>query len=195
MPPKAKFTKDEIIKAALSIVREEGIEALTARALGNKLGSSARPIFTVFQSMDEVQQEVVAAARQVYTEYISAGLSQMKMPAFKGVGVQYIRFAMTEPKLFQLLFMFEQPQKPAVVNVLPRIDDNYSQILASVQDGYSLSQSDAERLYRHLWIYSHGIAVLCATNMCTFTAEEMGKLLTECFKGILKEIKEGNEND
>ena len=195
MPPKAKFTKDEIIKAALSIVREEGIEALTARALGNKLGSSARPIFTVFQSMDEVQQEVVAAARQVYTEYISAGLSQMKMPAFKGVGVQYIRFAMTEPKLFQLLFMFEQPQKPAVVNVLPIIDDNYSQILASVQDGYSLSQSDAERLYRHLWIYSHGIAVLCATNMCTFTAEEMGKLLTECFKGILKEIKEGNEND
>ena len=32
--------------------------ALSARALGAKLGSSARPVFTVFQSMEEVQEEV-----------------------------------------------------------------------------------------------------------------------------------------
>ena len=33
MPPKAKFTKDEIIEAAVGIVREEGFSALTARVL------------------------------------------------------------------------------------------------------------------------------------------------------------------
>ena len=48
MPPKAKFTKAEIIEAALNIVRADGYEALTSRALGTYLGSSARPIFTVF---------------------------------------------------------------------------------------------------------------------------------------------------
>lgn len=62
MPPKAKFTKEEIIKATLGIVRNEGFRTLTARALGAKLGSSARPIFTVFHSMEEVQQAVVDAA-------------------------------------------------------------------------------------------------------------------------------------
>ena len=35
MPPKAKFTKAEIIEAALNIVRADGYEALTSRALGN----------------------------------------------------------------------------------------------------------------------------------------------------------------
>lgn len=50
MPPKAKFAKEEIVNAALDIVRTEGFESLTARALGSKLGSSARPIFTVFQN-------------------------------------------------------------------------------------------------------------------------------------------------
>ncbi len=34
MPPKAKFTKEEIVGAALDIVRESGMDGLTARALG-----------------------------------------------------------------------------------------------------------------------------------------------------------------
>ena len=54
MPPKAKFDKDEIMKTALSIVENDGMDALTARTLGQRLGSSARPIFTVFKNMDEV---------------------------------------------------------------------------------------------------------------------------------------------
>ena len=46
-------------------------------------------------------------------------------------------------------------------------------------------------LYRHLWIYSHGIATLCATSMCKFTGEEIGNMLTEVFKSLLKERLEG----
>ncbi len=189
MPPKAKFTKDEIIEAALSIVKEAGFEALTARALGTKLGSSARPIFTVFENMDEVQKEVVIAAKQLYKEHIHNGLCQTDIPAFKGVGMQYIQFAITNSKLFQMLFMSAQIKNPTITNVLPIIDDSYSQILSSIQNCYSLTQSDSEWLYRHLWIYTHGIAVLCATNMCTFTMEEIGKMLTEVCTAMLKEIK------
>ena len=59
MPPKPKFTREEITAAALELVSEQGIEALTARNRGMRLGSSARPIFTVFRSMEEVQQEVL----------------------------------------------------------------------------------------------------------------------------------------
>ena len=55
MPPKAKFTKQQIVDAALEIFRDEGMEKLTSRNLGKKLGSSACPIFTVFSGMEEVQ--------------------------------------------------------------------------------------------------------------------------------------------
>lgn len=197
MPPKAKFTKEQIIDAALDIVRTDGPDALRARTLGAKLGSSARPVFTIFSSMEEVLQEVRAAAKQLYAKYISIGLSQTEIPAFKGVGTQYIQFALREPKLFQMLFMSEQAQKPTVKNVLPVIDDNYSQILSSVQDKYSLTLSDAEWLYRHLWVYTHGIAVLCATNMCSFTDSEMGKMLTEVCTAMLVQLyqKNGGKND
>lgn len=76
MPPKAKFTRDQIIQAGLDIVRKNGMEALSARALGTELGSSARPIFTVFQNMEEVQDEVVKSAKLLYAGYVRKGLEQ-----------------------------------------------------------------------------------------------------------------------
>lgn len=189
MPPKCKFTRSEIIQSALDIARTEGISFITARALGTKLGSSSKPIFSIFYNMEEVQIEVKKAAKALYAEYVKRGLEDK--PAFKGVGMQYILFAIKEPKLFQLLFMSEQQQKPTVANVLPVIDENYPEILLSVQNSYDLQKNDAEKLYRHLWIYTHGIAVLCATNMCIFTPEEMSKMLTEACISVLNEIKGG----
>ena len=76
MPPKAKFTREQIIQAGLDIIREHGMESLSARALGTKLGSSARPVFTVFQSMEEVQEEVTKSAKSLYAEYVRTGLEQ-----------------------------------------------------------------------------------------------------------------------
>ena len=188
MPPKAKFTKEQIVRAALEIVREHGADELTARALGKKLGSSACPIFTVFENMDEVMRETENAAYRLYDEYIAQGLQDT--PAFKGVGMQYIAFAIKEPKLFRLLFMREREQNPTIGTVLPVIDANYPRILSSVK-AYGLSDANAETLYRHLWVYSHGIAVLCATRVCALTIEEIGNMLTEIFVALLKEIKAG----
>lgn len=193
MPPKAKFSREQIIDAAIDIVREDGFDALTSRALGTKLGSSARPIFTVFQNMEEVQQEVIITAKQKYREYISKGLSQDL--AFKGVGMEYILFSINEPKLFQLLFMTEQSQIPDLTVVLPLIDDSYEQILRSIQSGYEIDKSSAEILYRHLWIYTHGIATLCATNMCHFTDEEVSSMIRQVCISILKSIKAGSIDD
>lgn len=193
MPPKAKFSREQIIDAAIDIVREDGFDALTSRALGTKLGSSARPIFTVFQNMEEVQQEVIITAKQKYREYISKGLSQDL--AFKGVGMEYILFSINEPKLFQLLFMTEQSQIPDLTVVLPLIDDSNEQILRSIQSGYEIDKSSAEILYRHLWIYTHGIATLCATNMCHFTDEEVSSMIRQVCISILKSIKAGSIDD
>lgn len=193
MPPKAKFTREEIIETSVNIVRKDGFSALTARALGVELGSSARPIFTVFKNMEEVRQEVINASKKLYTEYVEKGLSQ-EIP-FKGVGEQYILFAIKEPKLFQLLFMTEQRNVPELSGVLPIIDDNYEKILSSIQNGYGLDSVSSQKLYHHLWIYTHGIAALCANKMCRFTKRQIGEMMTEVFASLLKNMKAGKADD
>lgn len=190
MPPKAKFTREQIVKAALDIVERDGSDALTARALGQELKSSARPIFTVFDSMDEVRAAAVAAAKSVYAEYVARGLAETL--AFKGVGTEYIRFAAEKPKLFRLLFMSERDGATDVNTVLGAIDDSAPAILQSVIDGYSLDRDAAERLYLHLWLYAHGIAALIATGVCEFTAGDISDMLTSVFVGMLAREREKN---
>lgn len=187
MPPKTKFTREQIVAAALAIVGAEGMSALTARSLSARLGCSVCPIFTVFRNMEEVQAEVLAAAKREYARYVRRGLAEA-VP-FRGVGEQYIRFAVEQPKLFQLLFMSETGVRDAN-SLLPAIDDNYAVILDSVRCGYGLEEEDAKRLYRHLWVYTHGIATMCATRVYMFGGEEIGRALTEVFTSLLKQIKE-----
>lgn len=191
MPPKAKFTREEVTKAALGLTRRKGIGAVTARALGEELGSSARPIFTVFESMEELQGELVKAAKEIYKKYVEAGLKET--PAFKGVGKAYIRFAAEEPRLFRLLFMREREQALEISRATELIDENYERILASVCTSYALGREAADVLYRHLWIFSHGIAVLLVTGVCSFTAEEISDMLTRTCRGILAGLKEEGE--
>lgn len=187
MPPKAKFTKEEILSAALDIVRSKGIDALTARLLADALNSSPRPIFTVFAGMDEIVSEVILKAKSLYAEYVRRGLTCV--PQFKGVGVQYILFAIEEPKLFQLLFMNERGSVPPLCEVLQLIEDSFEEILASITNAYGFDRDTALRLYYHMWIYSHGIATLCATKMCSFTADDISRMLTEVCASLIKKIK------
>lgn len=187
MPPSAKFSKEEIIAAALEITKESGFEAITARAIGVKLNSSARPIFTIFENMDELLDETVMAVREVYNDYINKGLED-EIP-FKGVGTAYISFARNEPSFFRLLFMRPNNESSELSTILPAIDENSDKILNSIMIPYGLNREDAYDIYKYLWIFSHGIASLCATNVCNFSDEEISMLLTNEFVSMLKKIK------
>ena len=191
IPPKQRFTKEEVVVAALNLMRREGIAGVTARGLGAELGCSSRPIFTVFQNMDEVHRETISAAQILYNGYVEKGLSET--PAFKGVGLQYIRFAREEPRLFGLLFMTAGATALTLADVLPAIDNNSDRILSSIEKAYGLSRELAYRLYQSMWIFTHGIACLCATGVSLLTEDETSNQLTEVFTGLLIKIKsEGN---
>lgn len=189
MPPKAKFTKDEIVCAALAICERDGIDFLTARSLAGELKSSARPVFTVFKNMDEVFCEVKKRANAVYGELVEKGLKEDI--AFKGVGKAYIKFASLHPKLFCMLFMNER-ESYNQDNVLPAIEEHYENILDSIENSYSFDRQTAKTLYMHMWIYTHGIASLIATGVCRFSEEKTSEMLTEVFTGLIIKIKTGS---
>lgn len=194
MPPKSKFTKKEVLEKAFEIARTDGIDKITSRELGKQLGSSARPIFTVYESMDELKADVITEAKELYKKYVQQGLKNEL--AFKGVGMAYIRFASEEPVLFQLLFMSARTELTNVTQILPLIDASYEDILQSVQKPYGLSTQAADKIYQHLWTYTHGIAAMCATRLCNYTEEEISERLTEIFKSLLFMEKRGElQND
>ena len=189
MPPKAKFTKEQITKAALGIVSEKGAQALTAKELGAALGTSTTPIFTVFNSMQEVQDAVMLAAMERFEEY--AHKAAHLGPVFKQIGMQMILFAKEEPKLYQLIFMSSISEAQTFDDIYAHLGSLADECLDVLQKDYDLSKADAKTLFEHVWIHTFGIGALCATGMCDFSHEQIAQMLTQDFTAMMMLMKSG----
>ena len=192
MPPKAKFTKEQITKAALCVVSEKGAQALTAKELGAALGTSTTPIFTVFHSMQEVQDAVMLAAMERFEEY--AHKAAHLGPVFKQVGMQMILFAKEEPKLYQLIFMSSIGEAQTFDDIYAHLGSLADECLDVLQKDYDLSKDNAKTLFEHVWIHTFGIGALCATGMCDFSHEQIAQMLTQDFTAMMMLMKSGKSN-
>ena len=189
MPPKFMFTKKEIAAAALNIVRSAGMSGLTARALAAELGCSVKPIFGLFRSMEEVQQEVLTAANELYQSAIQSGMSSGKYPPYKASGMAYIGFAREERELFKLLFMRDRSGE--------RIEEDRESIrplLELIQKNLGVSEDDAYLFHLEMWVYVHGIATMIATSYLDWDDELVSKVLTDAYVGLKYRYQEGNDH-
>ena len=181
MPPKPKFTKEELIQAALELAREGGLEAIVARNLGKKLDIAPSTIFTHFNSVEDIRQAVIEAARELYNGYVEEGLRMV--PPMKGFAMQYIRFAMEESNLYSVLFMNKRDDFKYVDFIIS--EGHYEKMIAAAQDNFSLDRQQAEFVYHNMWAYAHGIAVMSATGVCKFSLEEISQMLGMACRSFL----------
>ena len=105
MPPKVKVKKEDVINAAVDIVRSSGAQAINARTIAAELNCSTQPVFSNFASMDELRLAVVERADKLCQEYMQREVESGEFPAYKANGMAYIRFAKEEKELFKLLYM------------------------------------------------------------------------------------------
>ena len=186
MPPRVKFMKEEIVEAALRVTREGGIDSLTARSLAAELGASTRPMFTYFETVDELKHEVYEAAKGIYKTYIERGLAE-PVP-FLGVGQNTIRFAREEPELFRLLFL----QKPDGADGGAAEALAFSQDLVrdSIMGIYKMDAYEADCYYRNLWLIAFSFCAMIAAGECPYTDEQMSAMFTEVSLAVCKAYKD-----
>ncbi len=179
MPPKAKFTKEEIVQAAMDIVRERGWKGLTARTLAGALKTSACPIFTLFNGMEEVQAEVLAAANTRYQAYLAEDMQSGDYPPYKASGMAYIRFAKEEKNLFRLLFMRNRDGE--------KIEENREEIrplLRLIQKNLNIHEDEAYLFHLEMWIFVHGIATMVATSYLDWDLAFISNALSDMYQGL-----------
>lgn len=178
MPPAKKILKEQIVEAALQIIREDGLEGVNARALAKKLGCSVQPVFSNFSSMQEVRIAAVEAAWDIYRQYIEDGCRGTGLP-YKGIGLAYIRFAEEEPQLFRLLFMNRYDVELQEYLKGDPVTNRYVARYGGEATG--LSGEDMDAFHRNMFVFTHGIATLIATQTCMFTKEQINDMLTDMF--------------
>ena len=183
---RAEITKEEIVDTALNLVREAGEQALNARSIAAKLRCSTQPVFSNFETMEDLHNAVKETAYAEYQSYLKTEMEAGKYPPYKASGMAYIRFAREEKELFKLLFMCDRS------NETPEDDrESLRPLLELLQKNLGLSEDEAYLFHMETWICAHGMATMLATSFVDWDEAFISKVLTDTYEGIKRSYTGG----
>ena len=190
MPTKIRISKDMILDAAFEIVRKDGMEKLSNRELANKLNCSIRPIYYQFENVEEMQKELYLKIEQYFYKFILDNMVD-EIPKYKQVGINYIKFAKKEKKLFQTLFMSDIGLSPDAF--VSKAGEDYKEIEKLIKISADIKEEDIKDFHTKMWIFCHGIATLVANDTIKLTDNQIQDLLSYEFQALM--LLEENPNN
>ena len=190
MPTKIRISKDMILDAAFEIVRKDGIEKLSNRELANKLKCSIRPIYYQFENVEEMQKELYKKIEHYFYKFLLDNMVE-GIPKYKQIGINYIKFAKKEKKLFQILFMSNTGLTPSAF--VSKDGEDYKEIEKLIKISTNLKEEDIKDFHTKMWIFCHGIATLVANDTIKLTDDQIQELLSYEFQALM--LLEENPNN
>ena len=164
-PPNVLIPKEKVIEAGVEIVRNVGLNGLTARAVAAKLGTSVGPIYRSCESMDQLITAVLESARELLQQYTSRSYTSMP---FRNVGVGLVEFARDEPNLYLALFVERHHFRSIILEFCRDMEGS----LAADATFQTLAAAAREELLLEMWTYSHGLAMFVISGLVEDTSTE-----------------------
>lgn len=192
MPPMPTISRDNVLNAAVTIVRNKGFDRVNARNLAEILNCSTKPLFRIYKNMEELKTDIFFFINEYFSKYIyeNNGLEH----GYLGLAMTYINFARVEPRLFKTIFMNNHITGDSIKNMLS--DRDIGKLLMDMSVAAQISLEDARAVYQKMWLLSHGIASLVSSNSNTFETNEVNQLLSDALNGFVLQIKNrGHNND
>jgi len=178
--PQQKFGREDVLGAALEIVRERGHEVLSARVVAERAGCSVQPIYSLFGDMDGLMRALYEHARAWVTAYNVEHAGDGEN-LFESNGLSHLRLAREESQLFTFLYL--SPYMGA-----HSLDDLYQSVSQPgveeciVELGH-LSPEAAHELYLNMIVFTHGLAAMLATGV-DFPEDELAERIFIAFKAF-----------
>ena len=179
MAPRVKVTKEDIINTTIELVRKHGADSINARTIASALDCSTQPIFSNFNSMEELQDETIRCAYGLYLDFIKRELASGKYPQYKSFGMAYIRFAKEEKELFKLLFMRDRTNED--LSTSPDFEESVKLIMET----NGATHEKAMLMHLEMWTCVHGIATMIATSFLPLEVELISQMTSDIYHGIL----------
>lgn len=158
MPPKTKYTRSEVVEAAVRVVEEKGLRALTARRVATKLRSSTAPVYQHFTAMDELASAVVRKVQKSLLEYTSRPYTDR---VFLNMGTGVALYACEHRRLYRALLLEGDGYSDVVGEFLDILESDMTKDTRFT----SLSEGERRLLLRKMWTFTHGLASLICVGL------------------------------
>lgn len=174
---KQVFSKDDMLAAGLSIVRDEGYEAVTMRRVAEAAGSSVQPLYSMFGDREAYMGALYLYAVQWVRDYNSTH-SDAGCNVFSSVGIAHIRIAQDYPGVFAFVYMSPYVKAKDMESFLDLAEQ--PGVVAEMESMWDISQEQAKALYSELAIYTHGLATMIMAG-ARFSDEELKAGMNDVF--------------
>lgn len=183
MPPKADITREKVLKEAFEIVREQGIEVLTARNLAQRLNCSTQPIYSVCGSMEQLKNDVYDRAIEFVLNSMKNYKNEKNSPALN-LGIGYLHLAKNEKQLYKTVYLsgyrtFDLSKDKLIGEEITKASMRHSKRLSSIDE------DTLRKIYLKLSIYIIGIGTMINTDTIKISIEEASNMVTDMYETLL----------
>ena len=180
MARKESVTKNDILEAAFSILREEGIEQVTARKLAARANCSTQPIFRIYKSINELIEELFFKSCEFFRDYYRTFPRQAVTP-FVNLGYAYILFAQKNKKIFEFVFLSRDRHGKTLYDL---INGEEGYVSREIQLAASQGCKHASELFMKMWIFIHGAASMSLTDDYDLKENETIEMLKDAYQAF-----------
>ena len=181
--------REALVEGALALLRDEGLEALTLRAVARRAGvSQAAP----YRHFADRRALVAAVAERGFEQLQQTMLQQMQGAQGRGglkmVAVAYVQFGLSNPAQYRVMFGPEV----AITDDLPALRETGRGVLGFVAEGLRQLQGaglvgngDPWKMAVAIWASLHGLVMLTLDGQTAGIAPDVDDLVDEVTRIVM----------
>ena len=159
-----------LLDEALATISTDGVEALTLRDIGARLGVSRTALYRHFADKRALLAAVATEGFRMLGRRLVAAWEEGKHEdaAFHAMGVAYVNFAVDNPSHYRVMFGgFVDPDAhdPELADEAQRAFRALVDAVAGLQRRGLFLKDDPLLMARHIWALVHGIALLAIDGL------------------------------
>lgn len=153
-----KSGRARAIDAALGVIREHGIAAVTMRSVADAAGMTAPALYWHYEDKDALLRDIRREVAARYRSYVDGPRDESGLSGLRGVLAAFRSFALAEPHLYEVLFLM-----PSIPGSLSRSGSLFQILVDRVQECMRqnvLAQADPSDVALTISAHAQGLVVL-----------------------------------
>jgi AcrR family transcriptional regulator len=186
-------TRETILEAAMQIVMQNGVEALSMREIAGRIDYSPSGLYEYFSSKEEIIDALVDEGFARLAARMKHGIQgETALLRLQEAGKVYMQFALQEPQLYLMMFNRKPPAPFPLTHV--EQDTAYSYLTQILRDGLqsgefrSANGAGWQELAYASWSLMHGLSMLRLTLMSQ-VIEDIDYLHERAFQAFVAQLK------
>ena len=171
-----------LVDTAVRMIREEGVQALTLRGVGARLGVSRTALYRHFDDKQALLARVAAEGFKRFHDALAAaaaGAAARRADPMPAMAAAYIQFARANPSHYQTMFSGVLGDEPRPADLERYGEAAFNVLLDAIRRGQAqgrIRRGDPVELAEITWALSHGLATLGMAHQLSRTPTALDDL-------------------